>query len=60
MFILFALVYIKNYEEKLINNKSFNDEDDLNTHIKIIEDEIKITDKDLRMKELKNWLDVVS
>ena len=47
-------------KESLINNKSFNDEDDLNTHIKIIEDEIKITDKDLRMKELKNWLDVVS
>ena len=47
-------------KEKLINNKSFNDEDDLNTHIKTIEDEIKITDKDLRMKELKNWLDVVS
>jgi len=47
-------------KEKLINNKSFNDEDDLNTHIKIIEDEIKITDKDLRMKELKNWLDLVS
>ena len=47
-------------KEKLINNKSFNDEDDLNTHIKIIEDEIKITDKDLRMKELKNWLNVVS
>ena len=47
-------------KEKLINNKSFNDEDYLNTHIKIIEDEIKITDKDLRMKELKNWLDVVS
>jgi GMP synthase (glutamine-hydrolysing) len=47
-------------KEKLINNKSFNDEDDLNTHIKIIEDEIKITDKDLRMKELQNWVDVVS
>ena len=47
-------------KEKLINNKSFNDEDDLNTHIKIIEDEIKKTDKDLRMKELKNWLDLVS
>ena len=47
-------------KEKLINNRSFNDEHDLNTHIKIIEDEIKITDKDLRMKELKNWLDLVS
>ena len=47
-------------KENLINNKSFNDEKDLNAHIKIIEDEIKITDKDLRMKELKNWLDLVS
>ena len=41
-------------KENLINNKSFNDENDLNAHIKIIEDEIKITNKDSRMKELKN------
>ena len=47
-------------KENLINNKSFNDENDLNTHIKIIEDEIKITNKDLRMRELKNWLDLIS
>ena len=46
-------------KENLINNKSFNDENDLNSHIKIIEDEIKITNKDLRMKELKNWLDLI-
>ena len=46
-------------KENLINNKSFNDEDDLSSHIKIIEDEIKITNKDSRMKELKNWLDLI-
>ena len=46
-------------KENLINNKSFNDENDLNAHIKIIEDEIKITNKDSRMKELKNWLDLI-
>ena len=46
-------------KENLINNKSFNDENDLNAHIKIIEDEIKITKKDSRMKELKNWLDLI-
>ena len=33
-------------KENLINNKSFNDENDLNAHIKIIEDEIKVTNKD--------------
>ena len=46
-------------KENLINNKSFNDENDLIAHIKIIEDEIKITNKDSRMKELKNWLDLI-
>ena len=46
-------------KENLINNKSFNDENDLNSHIRIIEDEIKITNKNLRMKELKNWLDLI-
>ena len=38
----------------------FSDENELNSHIKIIEDEIKITDKNSRMKELKNWLDLIS
>ena len=47
-------------KENLINNKSFNDEIDLNSHIKIIEDEIKVTDKNSRMRELKNWLDLIS
>ena len=43
-------------KERLLENKSFNDENDLNSHIKIIEDEIKITNKNARMRELKNWL----
>ena len=47
-------------KENLINNKSFNDEIDLNSHIKIIEDEIKVTNKNSRMRELKNWLDLIS
>ena len=46
-------------KENLINNKSFSDENDLNSHIKIIEDEIKITEKESRMRELKNWLDLI-
>ena len=47
-------------KNRLLENKSFNDENDLNSHIKIIEDEIKITNKDLRMKELKNWLNLLA
>ncbi|MDA7603952.1 gamma-glutamyl-gamma-aminobutyrate hydrolase family protein [Candidatus Pelagibacter sp.] len=47
-------------KERLLENKSFSDENELNSHIKIIEDEIKITDKNSRMKELKNWLDLIS
>ena len=47
-------------KERLLENKSFNDENDLNSHIKIIENEIKITNKDLRMKELKNWLNLIA
>ena len=47
-------------KERLLENKSFIDENDLNSHIKIIEDEIKITNKDLRMRELKNWLNLIA
>ena len=36
-------------KERLLENKSFNDENDLNSHIKIIEDEIKITHKDFKI-----------
>ena len=47
-------------KDRLLENKSFNDENDLNSHIKIIEDEMKITNKDLRMRELKNWLNLLA
>ena len=46
-------------KEKLIDNKSFNNEADLNSHIQIIEKENKITNKESRMRELKNWLDLI-
>jgi GMP synthase (glutamine-hydrolysing) len=43
-------------KERLLQNKPFNSEEDMNSHIKIIENEIKICNKDLRMRELRNWL----
>ena len=45
-------------KEKLINNrKCFNNEIEVQNHIKFIEEEIKKSAKDSRMLELKNWLD---
>ena len=46
-------------KERLLQNKSFNSEEDMNSHINIIESEIKISNKDLRMKELRNWLNFI-
>jgi len=45
-------------KEKLINvRKCFNNEIEVQNHIKFIEEEIKKSAKDNRMLELKNWLD---
>jgi hypothetical protein len=42
----------------LINQrKRFKDENEINRHIDFIEKETKISKKNLRMIELKNWLD---
>ena len=46
-------------KERLLQNKSFNSEEDMNSHINIIESEIKISNKDLRMRELRNWLNFI-
>ncbi len=46
-------------KERLLENKSFNNEEDMISHINIIEDEIKISNKDLRMRELRNWLNFI-
>ena len=49
---------IKFRKKKLISSrKCFNDEAEIQKHIKFIEEEIKRSVKDSRMIELKNWLD---
>ena len=43
--------------DRLINDrKCFKDEKEIQNHIKFIEEEIKRSEKDSRMLELKNWL----
>ena len=50
---------IKFRKERLLQNKSFSNEEDMTSHIQIIEDEIKISNKDNRMRELRNWLNFI-
>ena len=49
---------IKFRKERLINErKRFKNEDEVKNHINLIEEEVKVSNKDSRMIELKNWLD---
>ena len=51
------ITLIKFRKERLINvRKCFKDEEEIQNHIKFIEEEIKKSSKDARMLELKNWL----
>ena len=51
------ITLIKFRKERLINDrKCFKDELEIQNHIKFIEKEIKLSEKDSRMLELKNWL----
>ena len=47
---------IKHRSQKLINNKSFKNETEINQHISLIEKaKVQLKD-DIRLLELKNWL----
>ena len=47
-------------KDRLIKNrKVFKDENEIQNHISSIKDEISVSNKDTRMKELSNWLDFV-
>jgi GMP synthase (glutamine-hydrolysing) len=54
------ITLIKFRRERLLENKSFSDEKDLESHISMIEKEDKITKKESRMRELKNWLELIT
>ena len=43
-------------KDRLLNNKAFVDEQEINNHVAMIEEENKKSNKDLRMRELENWL----
>ena len=54
---MISLIHFR--KDRLLKNKAFIDEDEINSHVKIIEDENKISNKDSRMRELENWLNTI-
>ena len=55
---MISLIHFR--KERLLDKKAFADKEDIDAHVKIIEDEKKLSDKDSRMVELKNWLDFIN
>ena len=52
---------IKFRKDALIEKrKRFINEEEINRHINFIEEEIKLSEKDSRMLELRNWLNIIS
>ena len=56
---MISLIHFR--KDRLLNNNAFKDEKEINSHVEMIEKEIKEenNDKDLRMKELDNWLQYI-
>ena len=52
---------IKFRKDALIEKKNvFKNEKEVNNHINFIEEEIKISEKDSRMLEIRNWLNLIN
>jgi len=51
---MISLIHFR--KDRLLKNNAFVDEQEINNHVKMIAEENKITNKDLRMRELENWL----
>ena len=51
---MISLIHFR--KERLLNNNAFVDEQEINNHVRMIAEENKVTNKDLRMRELENWL----
>ena len=51
---MISLIHFR--KDRLLNNKAFVDEHEINNHVSMIAEENKKSNKDLRMRELENWL----
>ena len=51
---MISLIHFR--KDRLLNNKAFVDEQEIKNHVAMIAEENKKSNKDLRMRELENWL----
>ena len=51
---MISLIHFR--RDRLLEKKAFIDQMEIDSNVKIIEDENKISNKDARMRELENWL----
>ena len=51
---MISLIHFR--KDRLLNNKAFVDEQEINNHVSMIAEENKKSNKDLRIRELENWL----
>ena len=54
---MISLIHFR--KDRLLNNKAFVDEQEINNHVAMIAEENKKSNKDLRMRELENWLNYI-
>ena len=55
---MISLIHFR--KDRLLKNQAFKDEDEIKSHVKIIEEQNNLSNKDQRMTELKNWLDYLN
>ncbi len=55
---MISLIHFR--RDRLLEKKAFIDQMEIDSHVKIIEDENKISNKDARMRELENWLNILN
>ena len=51
---MISLIHFR--KDRLLEKKAFIDQMEIDSHVKIIEEENKVSNKDARMRELENWL----
>ena len=47
-------------EITILSKQAFKDENEINSHVKMIEDANKVSNKKERMRELENWLNLIN
>ena len=53
---MISLIYFR--KKRLLNNNVFANQEEINEHVSAIQTENKITNKNSRMREIENWLNI--